>query len=149
MKGILIVLFFILVVGCETNESNKPDCSAVLCAALTISVNIIDEETNDNYIIENKITKNDIEVTNSKNESNYFELVSNPTSPYNGTILLYASHENTLVLNIKNLDEMTIPYEVSSPKTNECCDLGDIENLMVDNYPFEFDSELKKLTIYL
>ncbi|WP_157804962.1 hypothetical protein [Confluentibacter lentus] len=149
MKSTLFIIFFILLIGCETNDAAKPDCSAVLCAALTVSVNILDEETNANYIIENNISKDDIEIKNSKNESIYFELVSNTTSQYYGTIILYASTENIQVLNIKNLDAITISYEVSQPKTNECCDLGDIKNLIVANNTFEFDSELKKLTIYL
>lgn len=148
MKQVICLLLALLIVSCKTDDSTL-DCSAVLCLAFSLNIKIIDTETNSNYIIENNITENDIEVKNTQNESIDFYLVSQSTSSFNGAIGIYVYASNIQTISINNLNDIVVSYTVIPPQTNGCCDFGSIENLMVENYQFEFNSETKRLIVYL
>ena len=148
MKRVLLFLFFISIICCDTKDST-PDCSTVLCAAFDLYIKIIDTDTSTNYIVKNNITEDDISITNSNNEPIDFSLVSNSESPLFGSIIFLANSTNNPTLSVLNLDDINISYTVMPPTTNACCDFGSIENLSVNDFQFEFNSELNLLTISL
>lgn len=148
MKQILLILLLALTIGCD-NDSGNPDCSAVTCLAFSLSIKIVSADTNTNYIVENNITENDISIVNSNNEPTDFNIVTNSESYLFGAITVFATTAKNSTISIVNLDDMVISYTIIPPKTNTCCDFGSIENLMVDDYQFDFNYETNELTIYL
>ena len=149
MKQIICILLTLLLTNCKADDSNTPDCSAVLCAAFNLNIKIINTETNSNYVIDNDLDKSDIEIKNNENEPINFNLVALPTSTFNGSIIFFATASNYPTISIKNLDDIVVSYTIIQPQTNECCDFGTIENLVVDDYQFEFNSETNRLIVYL
>ena len=120
-----------------------PDCAAVLCEAPMVIVNLIDDITKENIIIKNNTTKESIIIQNTS--QNLVEFRINETNGY-----LYANRNNsedTFEIKIDSKPTATISYKTAHPKTNECCDFGELVDVAVDNKSFEIEGN--KITIYL
>ena len=136
---LLILTFFI---SCKTDDS-IPDCSAVLCAAPVITINLIDATTNENIIIQDNISVESIIIKNNlENEVEFHIFETNST--------LYVQRQNlidTLEIQIDSEIVATISYNTSEPKTDECCDFGIITNVTVEGLSYDVENNL--ITIYL
>jgi hypothetical protein len=141
-KKIVHLAILILVMSCKTDDG-IPDCSTVLCAAPVIIVNFIDDATDKNYILENNITKDDIQIQNGAN--NQTELIFDETT---GMLFISRiSNGDTLSIILDSDVTTSISYTVGSPKTNACCDFGTLENVIVENKTFEVENDT--VTVYL
>lgn len=148
MRKIVLSFLTLLAISCDKND-NTPDCSAVDCISLAIYVKLINSKTSNNYIQENNLTSDNISIINVNNESISFFILPESESIYNKTIAIVPNQLNQTI-SVENLTEILLLYEITPPKTNSCCDFGDIENLEVTSeYSSEFDDNVNMLTIYI
>ncbi|MGB5419485.1 hypothetical protein [Algibacter sp.] len=141
-KTLTYLLILIFIISCKTDDG-VPDCSAVLCAAPAITINLIDDTTNENIIIQDNISEESIVIKNNlENEVEFHIFESNS--------MLYVNRQNqtdTLEIQIDSEIVATISYDTAKPQTEECCDIGILKNVTVEGLYHVVENNL--ITIYL
>ena len=142
IKNIIYLILIVLFFSCE-NNNDAPDCSAVLCEASHVSVNLITKTTNENFVLENDITKESIVIRNAENNALEFDIIES-----NG--LLYILKQNvtdTYEISINAEVIATFSFETTPRDQTKCCDFGKLKNVSVGEHEFEVEENL--ITIYL
>ncbi|WNH10153.1 hypothetical protein [Thalassobellus suaedae] len=136
-KKLAYLLLLTLFVNCKSDE-NIPDCSTVLCAAPMVVINLVDDTSKENYIIQNNIKEENIEIRDAL--ENPVEFTINEA---NGLLFVIKHNtEDALEIQIDSEIIATISYNTSAPKTNECCDYGDLINVSIDNKAFKVEDNI-------
>ena len=145
MKTInILFLFLIFLTSCDANkEDEQPDCSAVLCAVLEVKIELIDADTDLNYIDSIQIPSTDIVLKEEDLNINDWGLIKDN------------EEESIIILGVKDTFSITVPNKKSisiimtraAPKTNNCCDFGNIENGKAVNHESFYDALSNTLTI--
>lgn len=142
MKKKLISLSIIgLFISCKSD--NIIDCSTVLCAAPMIVINLVDDNSQENIIIQNNISNESIAITDISQNTVEFSINENSG-------LLYAEKQTTegsFELQIDSEIIANISFNTSTPNTNECCDYGELKNVFVENKTFKVEDNV--IIIYL
>ncbi|KJD33381.1 hypothetical protein PK35_05850 [Tamlana nanhaiensis] len=150
MKKIAIYLFALIILSCNNSDDNTPDCSTVDCAVVGLFIKVIESNSGENFIENHAITTEDITVTSNENEAISFSVYGDSSTQYKHTIATSFFSSEDLIIDIENLESIRVSYDRIEPKTNQCCDFGDIENVEVtSNQNFEFDEDLNILTIFI
>lgn len=140
-KKIICLTVITLLFSCETK--NTIDCSAVLCEASHVSVNLVDKTTNENFVLENNITKESIEIRNAENNELEFDIIES-----NG--LLYILKQNvtdTYEISLNAELITTFSFETTPRDQTKCCDFGVLKNVTVENNEYEVEENI--ITIFL
>ncbi|MBU3821480.1 hypothetical protein KO566_05360 [Flavobacteriaceae bacterium XHP0103] len=130
-----------LFLSCESN--NTIDCSAVSCLAAHVSVNLINKTTNENFVLENNITKESIVIRNTENNELEFDIIES-----NG--LLYILKKNvtdTYEISLNSEVISIFSFETTPRDQTKCCGFGKLKNVSVEEHEFEVEDNL--ITIYL
>ena len=147
-KSVFYFLLFVLGISCNSSEDSL-DCSSVLCEALSIDIKLIDEKTGGNYIDENELELSD-----------FVASLENSDTLSNSSFFIYKNEKGESILNMLFVSKASINIEKenkvislvmikSDPKTNTCCDFGNIEDVSVTNYKSDYNSQNRSLTINL
>ncbi len=143
----LIILFvssLILCISCKNDDDqnlNKPDCSTVLCASLELRIELIDKTDNSNYIDKNKLDINNFDII-FKDAPNRNPPAIVLSKDENGESIIILSVIDMASIIVNDQENTSITMEVSKPKTNNCCDLGQIEKADSTSHDslYNFDS---------
>ncbi len=122
----ILILITILLVNCKDSEE---DCSLVLCAEMGYSMLLTSTDSEENWLLENGYTEEDIQVLNSEDEEIGF-------SYYEGEIWVQASN-STHGMHTLVIDEIEISYSYDYTEPGSgCCDFGDLTEVTVTGYEF-------------
>ena len=141
IKQLAYLTLITLFVSCNSNDDN-PDCSAVLCAEPTIIINLIDSATNENIIIQNNISEDDIIISDtSETPLNLY------ISKSNG-FLFISKRDEIAALDIELNSEVitSISYKTSAPSTNTCCDFGSLTDVIITENTYNIENNT--ITLY-
>jgi len=147
MKTIsFLFLSIIVLVSCNPADEVSPDCSAISCLSLGISIEFVDKNTGVNYIDSNELLLSDFVLSVEENMYNYTPTLSLYKNNDNASIISLPFIEKSFIV-INNENSFSITMEKSLPETNKCCDSGTIEKVTATVYESEYDSESKTLTV--
>lgn len=141
-KTLTYLLILTLFISCKSDDG-IPDCSAVLCEAPTVILNLVATDTDENIISQDNIIKENITIKNTLEKDVGFFI--NETSG-----LLYVEKQNltdTLEIQIDSEIVATIAYDTTKPQTNACCDFGTLKNVDIEGLSYVVENNL--ITIYL
>lgn len=125
------------------NSDDKLDCSTVLCVQPSILINLMDSETNENLVLQNNISLEDILIQNETATEEEFSILES-----NGFLSIpKSSLTGSLNININSTHVAVVNYDTSIPKTETCCDSGNLIDVSVTNKTFELDNNT--VTIFL
>lgn len=139
----LLSFIIIIVLSCSESSNDSPDCSAVLCAAPSIFTNLIDNSTKENIIIQNNLTEENIVVRDASKQNIEYAIIEE-------TGLLIISKKDlkgSIEIEIDSKIITEFSYDTSAPKTNNCCDFGELTEIIVTDKPFNLESNT--ITIFL
>ncbi|GAL63139.1 hypothetical protein [Algibacter lectus] len=142
MKKIVCLALMTLFMSCN-NSDDELDCSAVLCVQPSIFINLIDSETNENLVLQNNISNEDILILNKTETEQEFNIIES-----NGLLSIPKSLlTGSLDININSVHVAFVNYDTSIPETDTCCDSGNLINVSVTDKTFELDNNT--VTIFL
>ena len=142
MKKIVCLALMTLFMSCNNND-DELDCSAVFCVQPSIFINLIDSETNENLILQNNISNEDILILNKTATEQEFNIIES-----NGLLSIPKSLlTGSLDININSVHVAFVNYDTSIPETDTCCDSGNLINVSVTDKTFELDNNT--VTIFL
>ncbi|MEP3836389.1 MAG: hypothetical protein ABJM36_02025 [Algibacter sp.] len=143
LKKLTLLFFVIAIVSCNSDNS-IPDCSTVLCAAPFLSINLIDTDTNENFVLNNNITEESIEIQDENENTIEFTLIES-----NGLLYVEKDEDKKGILNITINEVLAISfgYDTTLPLTNACCDFGELKNIVIENKLYEIEGNT--IIIYL
>ncbi|MDG1730433.1 MAG: hypothetical protein P8K68_01230 [Algibacter sp.] len=142
IKKSTYLLLVILFIACKSDDG-VPDCSTVLCVAPYLNINLVDNSTDENLILQDNITKENILINNTSENQVEFSIINS-----NG--FLYVEKQNptdTLEIQINSEIVAMVSYKTTAPQTDECCDFGNLIDVEVNDKTFEVDDNT--VTIYL
>lgn len=141
----LLISTLILILSCN-NDDNNPDCSAALCAALVIKIELIDKTDDTNYIDKNNFYIDNFEVSFTEN-SNIIPptIILSKTQDGKSIIILSFVEMSSIIVDGK--ENISITMEASKPKTNNCCDQGQIEKANSTSHDSYYDIDSNTLTV--
>lgn len=142
IKKLVYFVIITLLISCKTDDG-IPDCSAVLCAIPSITINLVDDTTNDNIILKNNITQESIHIKDTDDNTISFHLKETDGSIFADRHI--GANTYTLLIDSEIISKLS--YDTSAPNTTKCCDVGDLINVNVENDTFKVESDT--LTIYL
>ncbi len=129
MKKIIYLLVFAIILSCDENQV---DCSTVNCQAPQIIVNLIDNDSKENFILLNMLDKENISVQNSSEVEIGFLIEENT-----GLLIIEKSNtSDTIEIQIAPDISLIISYDTSTPKTDACCDFGELKDVQIQNNTF-------------
>ncbi|WP_152596371.1 hypothetical protein [Algibacter lectus] len=135
MKKIVCLALMTLFMSCN-NSDDELDCSAVLCVQPSIFINLIDSETNENLVLQNNISNEDILILNKTETEQEFNIIES-----NGLLSIPKSLlTGSLDININSVHVAFVNYDTSIPETDTCCDSGNLINVSVTDKTFELDN---------
>lgn len=141
IKKIIYLATISLFISSETNNT-VPDCSAVLCMAPNVVINLVDKSTDSNYILQNSFNEENILIHNATNNIEFH------LEKANGWLFVYKKNkEDIFEIQINSEIITTISFETTAPNKNECCDFGVLKNVLVTGKEFVVEENL--ITIYL
>ncbi len=141
-KNFIYLTIITLFISCETNNQ-APDCSAVLCTAPHVLINLIDKTTEENYILKNNINKESILIHDTSHDDVEFSI-----DDMKGWLFVdKQNNKDTFEIYINSEIITKVSFESTNPKTNECCDFGVLKNVLVEDKEFEVEENL--ISIYL
>lgn len=144
----LLLSTLILFLSCNNDDnSNNPDCSAVLCAALVIKIELIDKTDDTNYIDKNNFDKDNFDVSFTENSNINFPENILLSKTQNGKSIIILSFTGISSIIVNGKENISINVEVSKPKTNNCCDQGQIEKANSTSHDSYYDIDSNTLTV--
>jgi hypothetical protein len=142
MKKIVYLALISLFISCN-NSDDKLNCSTVLCVQPSILINLIDSATNENLVLQNNISKEDILIQNETETEQAFSIIES-----NGFLSIpKSSLTGSLEININTVHVAVVNYDTSIPKIDTCCDSGNLIDVSVTDKTFELDNNT--VTIFL
>lgn len=142
IKKLAYLIIITLCICCKSDD-DAPDCSLIDCITLDIVINLIDDVTKENIIIQNSFKEEDIIIRDASNNLKTFII-----NQEQGLLIINKDNRNASLEIVINSEVVTnFSYDISDPKTNECCDFGELTYVLPDNQKFELDNRI--LTIYL
>ncbi|WP_372756502.1 hypothetical protein [Mariniflexile sp.] len=136
------LVLFTLFICCKSDEV-MPDCSTVFCVAPYVAINLVDNTTLENFVIQNNIPKESILIYDSSQNQLDFSI-------FETTGILHINKkklQDTIEIKITSELIATISYNTSNPRTNGCCDFGELQDVIIENKTFKIDKNV--ITIYL
>ncbi len=128
---------------CCKSDNDTPDCSAVTCIVPHFMINMINDTTKENFIIQNSLSEGNITIQDASENQIKFSIIES-----NGFLFIEKKNQSgALEIFINSEIVANVSYNTSLPKTNECCDFGDLMNVIVEGKTFEVENNL--ITIYL
>ncbi|GAL81386.1 hypothetical protein JCM19274_2462 [Algibacter lectus] len=97
---------------------------------------MIDSETNENLVLQNNISNEDILILNKTETEQEFNIIES-----NGLLSIPKSLlTGSLDININSVHVAFVNYDTSIPETDTCCDSGNLINVSVTDKTFELDN---------
>ncbi|GAB1855376.1 hypothetical protein MHTCC0001_02100 [Flavobacteriaceae bacterium MHTCC 0001] len=138
MKFFLVLFVVLSFVGCS---DDKIDCAAVSCAVPYIRLDLIDTISQENAIIKEQLTKEDIKVQNPQNTSIEFFLNENDGS-------LFIENPTDEIINIYFNDDLVVNFNYDAEiKIRDCCGYLEVKGIDVNDKKIKIDNNL--ISIYL
>lgn len=140
----ILFLFLILLTSCDENKEDElPDCSAVSCLAFEIKIELIDADTDLNYIDSNQLSLTDIVLSEEDLNIDYWEIINNN------------NEESIIVLGFIEAFSITVPNEESiaviltekPSEANDCCGFVGVEKAETIKQESFYDEFSNTLTI--
>lgn len=139
MKNFLVSFSLFLVFGCNSDETDDFGCSSRLsCIGGEITLQFIDAETGEDYILVNDIELKDVMVTglNGDTENIFFETIKIDDSDIVRTYLygsVIDSEGNYLYeISLENEFDFTLTYNQKIVDTGGCCSGYETTNVNFD-----------------
>lgn len=142
IKKLAYFVIITLCICCKADDDGLPDCSTVSCAAPFILIDLVDNTTNENIILQDNITDATIIIRDASENQFEFTIIK-------ATGLLYIEKKSTsdfLEILIDSEIIASVSYNTSTPNTNECCDFGDLIDVEVNDKTFKVEENT--VTIY-
>lgn len=135
MKKYLLILVVLTIFTSCINS----DCADYATGPPVTHVKLVDSDTGENIFTSGAYQYSDIKVVNLENENVKFDFISENDYNIIRFIPYTYSNSNTVFIKIKNEINVKLTFDIKKVKT-ECYTNFYIENLEVENYPFEIIS---------
>lgn len=138
--------FLLLLILSIFTNCNNSDCDLYATGPPIILIEFVDSSSNQNIFTSGLHQYSDIEIINSDNESVAFNFINE--NDYNIIQFIPYSFikKNTVFIKIKDEITAKITFDIKTVET-ECFSNLYIENLDVENYPFEIILNFGKVII--
>ncbi len=136
IKKYIYAMSFLMLVTCK-NDDNV-DCSVVTCPVRSVNIFFVDKTTQDNIILRDKLIKDNFSIIDKEKKTIKFSINES-------TGLLFAENtdiKDTYDIYINSEKITTLSFDTSAPKTNNCCDNGDLINVTVTGKAFSLEENI-------
>ncbi|WP_396601248.1 hypothetical protein [Algibacter sp. R77976] len=143
IKKLAYFIILTVCICCKAEDDGLPDCSTVSCATPFILIDLVDNTTNENIILQDNISDTAIIIRDAS--ENTFDFTTIKASG-----LLYIEKKSTsdfLEILIDSEIITSLSYNTSAPNTNECCDFGNLIDVQINGNTFKVEDNT--VTIYL
>ncbi len=131
-----------LCIHCKADDG-LPDCSTVLCAAPFFLVDLVDNTTNENIILQDNISEAAIMIRDTSGNLFQFTII-------NSSGLLYIEKKGSsdfLEILIDSEIVTSLSFNTSKPNTKECCDFGNLIDVQVNDKTFNVEDNTVTISL--